>query len=95
MKVVFIKTGIGKASFERALFGLFIFSFMLLLVAQIILTNPDLRSLAAMDSRYVGTPIKTEEYLYDQGEVMLELVKPKSDSSIKILLNGEVVFRLF
>jgi hypothetical protein len=91
LKVIFFKSGNSKVSFEKILFSLFILSFLLLVTAQITLSSPNLRSLVAVDSRYEGTPLKTEEFLYNQGEVIIELVKPKTDSSIKILLNGEVV----
>jgi hypothetical protein len=93
LKIVFFKSGRKRGNsnfFEKFLFTAFLISFLLLVAVQITLSSPALRPFVSVDGRYEGVPMKTEEYLYDAGEVTLELVKPKSETNIGILLNGEL-----
>jgi hypothetical protein len=98
LKVLFFKFGKKQNSerasknlnfFEKLLFTAFIVCFIALIAVQITLSSPALRPLVSVDGRYEGNPLKTEEYLYDVGEVTIKLVKPEPENNIGILLNGE------
>ena len=78
-----------KLGMERVLFFAFIVTFTLMIIIQAALMNPSVRTFLSVSNEFEGTPLGVEEYLYDEGELSLELLGDESNSEIKILINGE------
>lgn len=64
--------------------------FVILIVAQASLTNPSIRAkLFIIDGGIEGTPLKSEEFLYQYGEITLKLLSKRTNRDVKILVNGD------
>lgn len=74
-------------NFERFLYLCFILTFALLLVVQAALATPAARTFLALDDSS-GVPLGYEEYLYDEGELVLELLSEHENEYVKVLVNG-------
>lgn len=81
----------GKFSFdmEKVLAISFVIVFSVMICVQAILATPHLRTLIAEDIEFEGTPVSTQEYLYKEGEITLELLNENSDQGLKVLKNGD------
>ena len=82
-------TRIGELTFERVIFFAFIAAFTLLVVVQAALISPSVKTFVNESEEFDGTPLGIEEYLYQEGEIRLKLLKGDPDGSVKILLNGD------
>lgn len=78
-----------SVNFERFLFKSFIAVFVLLLAAQAALLNPAVRSAITIHDGVEGTPLGAEEYLYNEGNMKIELLDGDSNPDLKVLVNGE------
>lgn len=73
---------------EKVLLIAFITVFALLITAQAALTDFSVRIALNADDRLEGRPLGPEEYLYDEGEIVLNLLDGEFGEEIKVLLNG-------
>jgi len=97
MKVLFykfggrmkFKRGSAAINFERALFLCFVIVFVLLILTQAALTNPNARTFLTGGPDIEGTPLGAEEFLYREGEIGLELLSPGANGEVKVLVNGD------
>lgn len=85
------KARINRVSVERFLFLAFIVTFIILIAAQAALMNPSIRTFLTSDNEFEGTPLGVEEFLYNEGEIGLELLNAEKDPDLKVLVNGDVV----
>jgi hypothetical protein len=74
---------------EKALMLSFAAVFALLVIVQVLLATPSIRTLIVEDVEFEGTPVNSEEYMYKEGEVVLELVNSESNQDLKVLVNGD------
>ncbi|HHW49722.1 MAG TPA: hypothetical protein GXX14_14050 [Clostridiaceae bacterium] len=79
-----------KINIEKLLFFLFIMSFSAMLLVQAMLLDPTLRAALVVEEEFEGTPLGKEEFLYNEGFVVLRLEGGIPGGNIKVLLNGEV-----
>jgi len=79
-----------KINVERLLFFLFIISFAALVLVQAMLLNPTLRASLTFEEELEGTPLGVEEFLYNEGFIVLQLEGSIPGENIMILKNGEV-----
>ncbi len=80
----------GKyVNFEKLLMLSFAAVFGLLVIVQILLATPSVRPMIAEDTEFEGSPVSNEEFLYKEGEVVLELTGSESDQNIKVIKNGD------
>jgi len=77
------------SSFERLLYISFVITFVVLVIVQAALTNPSVRTYLTLNADFEGTPLQTEEYLYNKGELGLALLRGDVDGSVKVLVNGQ------
>ncbi len=77
--------------FENILFSTCILCFVVLIVVQTILAVPSLRSLLHLTDKSLGLPLTGDEYLYNQGQITLNLVGEEPDPNLRILINGDAV----
>jgi len=73
---------------ERALLIAFIAVFAVLIAAQAALTDSSVRIALNADDSLEGRPLGPEEYLYNEGEIVLKLIDGECGGEIKVLLNG-------
>lgn len=85
------KTGRQRKSVnpERILFNSFLAVFVILLGVQAALLNPSFRSALTVDEDLQGSPLGTEEYLYNEGSIEISLDNLESNSAVRVLVNGE------
>ncbi|MCR4435573.1 MAG: hypothetical protein QHH06_02575 [Clostridiales bacterium] len=83
------KSGRGKINFERMLYLSFVVTFAVLIVVQSALTSPAVRTFLAVDGDSERVPLGYEEYLYKEGEIVLQLLEQEGDENIKVLVNGD------
>lgn len=74
---------------ERLLFNSFLAVFVILLGVQAALLNPSFRAVLTMDENLQGSPLGTEEFLYNEGSIEISLVNLESNSDVRVLVNGE------
>ena len=74
---------------ERFLFNAFLAVFVILLGVQAALLNPSFRSAVTVEEGLAGSPLGTEEYLYNEGSMEIKLENAESNSVVKVLVNGE------
>lgn len=81
----------GKAalSIEKILFITFAITFTIMIIVQAALLNPDVRTFLAIDAGLEGSPLEVEEYLYEEGIVVLKLLNYESCHNLKVLINGD------
>jgi len=78
-----------KINFERLLFFLFIISFAAMILVQAMLLNPSLRASLTFEEELEGTPLGVEEFLYNEGFIVLQIEGSVPGEDIKVLVNGE------
>jgi hypothetical protein len=78
-----------KLSFERFMFVTFIIAFTLLVVVQAALMSPTVRTFINGNDEFEGTPLDTEESLYEEGEIGIKLLNGIPDGHLKVLVNGD------
>lgn len=83
------KRALKSINFEKLLMLSFASVFGLMVIVQILLATPSVRTMFVEDIEFEGSPVSAEEYLYKEGEVVLELYGRESDQDIKVLLNGD------
>ena len=90
-KVTGKKNSVRNASVnvERILFNISILLFILMIIIQAILTNPQARDYLNVTGTFEGKPLAIEEYLYKQGQIMLEASGNYQPDMLKALVNGE------
>lgn len=81
----------ADAAVERILFFLFIIAFTVMVIAQTAMVNPSVRTFLTSDSQIEGLPLGEEEFLYNEGALMLELIGSDYNSDLKVLINGDQV----
>lgn len=74
---------------ERFLFNAFLAVFVILLGVQAALLNPAIRSAVTVEEGLEGSPLGTEEYLYNEGSMEIRLENVESNSAVRVLVNGE------
>lgn len=79
------------AIFEGLLFKACIVFFCILITIQLIFAIPFFRSRLNLTDKSIGVPLNNDEYLYNQGQVTLELIAESPDPTVKILVNGDEV----
>lgn len=79
------------AVFESLLFKVCLLFFCVLLLIQLIFAVPFFRDKLNLTDKSIGVPLNNDEYLYNQGQVTLELVAESPDPALKILINGDEV----
>jgi hypothetical protein len=85
------KRSYGKGinvSFERILFFLFLITFSIMLLAQVIMIDPSARAFMIVGSEMEGLPLGEEEYLYTEGTIALILTSSDFQPDLKVLVNG-------
>lgn len=83
-------TKFKKFDIEKLIFGVVSFLFVVLVVVQVALIEPNVRTLLVVDSRYDGEILKPEEFLYKTGTIELELLSSNFNENIYVLINGEI-----
>lgn len=78
-------------NFENILFKTSLILFFVLISVQIILVIPSVREKLNLTDKSIGLPLSNDEYLYNQGQVMIRLVGEEPDPTVKILVNGDEV----
>ncbi len=78
-------------NFENILFKTSLILFFVLISVQIILVIPSVREKLNLTDKSIGSPLSNDEYLYNQGQVMIRLVSEEPDPTVKILVNGDEV----
>lgn len=78
-------------NFENILFKTSLILFFVLISVQIILVIPSVREKLNLTDKSIGSPLSNDEYLYNQGQVMIRLVGEEPDPTVKILVNGDEV----
>ena len=73
---------------ERALLIAFIAVFTVLIAVQTALTDSSIKIALDADNNLEGKPLGPEEYLYNEGEIVLKLIDGECGEGIKVLLNG-------
>lgn len=99
MKLIFCRINNRKKNiksnraiyFERVLYMSFIITFAVLIIAQAVLVNDDVRTTLSISNQYEGSPLGIEEFLYEEGNVVLQLVDEESNTNLKILVNGDEI----
>lgn len=76
-------------NFEKFLFNGFLAVFVILLGVQAALLNPAFRSAVTVEEGLEGSPLGSEEYLYNEGSIELRLENSESNSDVRVLVNGE------
>ena len=76
--------------FERLLFKLLLSLFIILIAIQVAMINPDIRDRITRQESFEGMPLRSEEYLYNTGEMVLQLEDSDHLPSLKILVNTEI-----
>ncbi len=84
-----LKNKILEINIERTLLTSFILLFILLIISQIALTNPFIRAEIFINEEIEGTPLKSEEFLYKQGELTFKSLGKGNKQDAKILVNGD------
>jgi len=84
------KTNI-KINIERFLFLAFICTFITLVIVQVALMSPSIRTFLNVSNDYEGRPLGLEEFLYKEGEIAIGLVNGDSNPGLKVLINGDEV----
>lgn len=87
------KSRIVTINIEKIFVTAFFISFSLLIITQVMLTITDLREGISTNSSIEGVPLEKEEFLYKEGEIVLELLSEykSQGKDIKILVNGEEI----
>lgn len=75
--------------FENILFSTCIICFCVLILVQILLVIPSVRSSLNLSDKSVGSPLSSDEYLYNQGQMTLQMIGIEPDPLLCILVNGE------
>jgi len=90
-KINILKNFAMSINVEKILFVKFFIFFSLLLVTQVVLTLSGLKEGLIINSRIEGFPLEKEEYLYKEGEIILEMLSEYKNEGhkVKILVNGE------
>lgn len=99
MKFIFFrynKKGKNKRSrsgnpWERFLFLCCVGTFSALILFQVGLANPYTRTFLSAGKELEGTPLETEEFLYNEGKLSLGLVGEDRNQDVKVLVNGDEV----
>jgi len=79
----------GRLNSDRVLIICFGMFFLLLMTVQVALTSQTVRERFYMDDELEGTPLVGEVFLYDSGEIVLELIGRSSSPELKVLVNGD------
>ncbi len=77
--------------FENILFSTCILCFVVLILVQVVLVVPSLRNILHISDKSIGMPLNGDEYLYDQGQITLEMIGEEPDPTVRILVNGDNV----
>ena len=77
--------------FENVLFSTCIICFCVLILVQILLVIPSVRSSLNLSDKSIGAPLSSDEYLYNQGQMTLKMIGIEPDPAVCILVNGEAV----
>jgi len=87
------KSYIISVNVEKILFITFFIFFSSLVITQIVLIATGLEKGLSTNSAIEGLPLKKEEFLYKEGELVLELLSEYKGQGhdVKILVNGEEV----
>lgn len=78
-----------KINIERTIFLLFFISFAALLLVQAVMLHPSVRASLIVQEVLEGTPLGSEEALYNEGTVVLKLKGSSPNKDIKVLINGK------
>lgn len=88
---------LNKINMEKVLITIFFISFSALVIVQGILLDPSVRASLIVEEVLGGTPLGTEETLYNEGIIVLgvngKLPDDSSGESILVLINGESAAR--
>ena len=84
-----IKSIVLGINAEKILFVSFLIFFIVLIMTQIILTNPGLTMDMKLNKQIEGVPLKSEEYLFGHGELTFKLLGNNPGQDVKILINGD------
>ncbi len=99
MKILFFKVGkrkkgdfeLNDKKIEKYLLISFAAAFSILILAQTIHMLASKGNYFLVNQNMESTPLGVEEYLYEEGELVLSLVDELSCSNLNILLNGACV----
>ncbi len=80
-----------NTAFENILFSTCILCFVVLILVQTVLVVPSLRSRFHMTDKSMGLPLNGDEYLYQQGQMTVEIIGSEPDAALRILVNGDNV----
>lgn len=78
---------------ERILFLSFIVTFVTMIIVQAALMSPAVRTSLAINDEFEGAPLGTEEFLYNEGKLVLQLLGGEANHNLKILINGDEAAR--
>lgn len=99
MRILFFKVGkrkkhdpeLNDKKIERYLLISFAATFSILILAQTALMMKSSGNIFLVGENMEGTPLGVEEYLYEEGELVLSLVGDLSCSNLNILINGSCI----
>lgn len=99
MKLLVYKVRTGKnrkrdrrvINLEKLLLISAVAAFSVMIMVQILFLNPSISTFLNSNSKMDGVPLGQEEYLYKQGEIVLQLVGSNKNSDLKVLVNGDEV----
>lgn len=80
-----------KISIEKILFVSFIFMFLLLVMIQTALLTPGIQAYIPSTAPLEGSELRAEEYLFQSGQIDLELEQGISNEKLMVLVNGDPV----
>ncbi|HHV60365.1 MAG TPA: hypothetical protein GXX49_08815 [Clostridiaceae bacterium] len=83
-----LKPVFSEEKIERSLTGFFIVFFLILMLVQIVFHFPGLSSVFLKNRDMEGALLGVEEYLYEEGELVVEILGEESREDIHVLLNG-------
>lgn len=84
------KNGTIGMSMEKWFFLIFVVVFTMMITAQAAILIPSTSSYIKEGNPLEGVPLGREEYLYETGEIELQLVSGNSNEKLKVLVNGDV-----
>ncbi len=73
---------------EKFLLICFLVCLVLLVAAQILMTNPDIRVLLTGEEKVEGVFLDKTDVLYDKGVLVIELVNHESMDNLWVMVNG-------
>jgi hypothetical protein len=80
-------------SVEQFLFTSFLVAFAIMVFVQIALLKSGVRTFLSVDTGFEGSPLEVEEYLFEEGIVVIRLLSHSLCNDLKILVNGSEAAR--